>query len=114
MLQYEGPAFCCRKGKVNIVTPEVPEELQRLFTSQDDEDAKYFRKNIRYFNTHFSFTSLGVTLDKKVSNASRTGVYTFRAQGHCIIRWTTWYLPVMGLDIYSSTSMILMRPWNIE
>jgi hypothetical protein len=80
-LQYEGPAFCCRKGKVKIVTPEVPQELRRLFTSQDDEDAKYFRKNIRYFNTHFSFTSLGVTLDQKVSNAARTGVYTFRAQG---------------------------------
>jgi hypothetical protein len=79
--QYEGPAFCCRKGKVKIVTPEIPQELRQLFTSQDDEDAKYFRKHIRYFNTHFSFTSLGVTLDKKVSNAARTGVYTFRVQG---------------------------------
>ena len=79
--QYEGPAFCCRKGKVKIVIPEVPQELRRLFTSQDDEDAKYFRKHIRYFNTQFSFTSLGVTLDQKVSNAARTGVYTFRAQG---------------------------------
>ena len=23
---YEGPAFCCRKGKVHVVTPEVPAE----------------------------------------------------------------------------------------
>ncbi|XP_071683858.1 uncharacterized protein [Lolium perenne] len=75
---YEGPAFCCRKGKVSIVTPEVPEELKRLFTSQEDDDAKYFRENIRYFNSHFSFTSLGVTLDRRVSTAARTGVYTFR------------------------------------
>jgi hypothetical protein len=75
---YEGPAFCCRKGKVSIVTPEVPAELKRLFTSQDDDDAKYFRENIRYFNSHFSFTSLGVTLDRRVSTAARTGVYTFR------------------------------------
>ncbi|XP_051220245.1 uncharacterized protein [Lolium perenne] len=80
-IQYEGPAFCCRKGKVKIATPEVPQELRRLFTSQVDEDAKYFRKHIRYFNSHFSFTSLGVTLDKTVSTASKTGVYTFRAQG---------------------------------
>ena len=79
--QYEGPMFCCRKGKVKIVAPEVPQELRRLFTSQVDADAKYFRKHIRYFNTHFSFTNLGVTLDPKVSNAARTGVYTFRAQG---------------------------------
>ena len=78
---FEGPAFCCRNGKVSIVTPEVPEELKRLFTSQEDEDAKYFRENIRYFNSHFSFTSLGVTLDRRVSTAARTGVYTFRCSG---------------------------------
>jgi hypothetical protein len=48
-LQYEGPAFCCRKGKVKIVTPEVYHELRRLFTSQVDEDAKYFRNHIFLF-----------------------------------------------------------------
>ena len=79
--QFEGPAFCCRKGKVGIFTPDVPEELKRLFTNQDDEDAKYFREHIRYFNSHFSFTSLGVTLDRRVSTAVGTGVYTFRVCG---------------------------------
>ena len=79
--QYEGPAFCCRKGKVDVFTPDVCEELKQLFTSLDDEDAKYFRENIRYFNSHFSFTSLGVTLDRRVSTAAGTGVYTFRACG---------------------------------
>uniref|UniRef100_A0ACD5ZSL2 Uncharacterized protein n=1 Tax=Avena sativa TaxID=4498 RepID=A0ACD5ZSL2_AVESA len=108
-LQYEGPAFCCKKGKVKIVTPEVPQELRRLFTSQVDEDAKYFRKHIRYFNTHFSFTSLGVTLDKNVSNAARTGVYTFRAQGALYykmddMQWAVdMYIKMetMRLDFYS-------------
>ena len=79
--QYEGPAFCCRKGKVKVCIPEVPQELQRLFSSQVDQDAKYFRQHIRYFNSHFSFTSLGVTLDQRVNTAARTGVYTFRAHG---------------------------------
>jgi hypothetical protein len=79
--QYEGPAFCCRKGKVKVFIPEVPQELQRLFTSQVDKDAKYFRQHIRYFNSHFSFTSLGVTLDQRVNTAARTGIYTFRAHG---------------------------------
>ena len=79
--QYEGPAFCCRKGKVGVFTPEVDEELKRLFTSQDDEDAKYYRENIWYFNSHFSFTSLGVTLDRRVSTVAGTCVYTFRACG---------------------------------
>jgi hypothetical protein len=79
--QYEGPAFCCRKGRVAVFIPDVPEELKRLWTSQTDEDAKYFRENIRYFNSHFSFTSLGVTLDRRVSTAAGTGNYTFRAHG---------------------------------
>jgi hypothetical protein len=79
--QFEGPAFCCRKGRVGVFIPAVPEELKRLWTSQEDEDAKYFRKNIRYFNSHFSFTSLGVTLDRQVSTAKGTGNYTFRAHG---------------------------------
>ncbi|KAL6896781.1 hypothetical protein ACP4OV_007353 [Aristida adscensionis] len=70
-----------RKGKIKIHIPDVPDELKRLFTSQEDDDAKYFRKHIRYFNSHFSFTSLGVTLDKRVSNAAGTGIYTFRVHG---------------------------------
>lgn len=66
-------------GKVKLVTPLVPEEMHRLYTSQDPE-ARYFQDNIRYFNSHFSFTSLGVMLDQRYCN-KRSGVYTFRAQG---------------------------------
>ncbi|EMS56696.1 hypothetical protein TRIUR3_20164 [Triticum urartu] len=32
--EYDGPAFCCRKGKVKIFIPEVPQDQRRLFTSQ--------------------------------------------------------------------------------
>ncbi|WVZ49677.1 hypothetical protein U9M48_001014, partial [Paspalum notatum var. saurae] len=77
----EGPAFCCRKGLVSICTTDVPNEIQRLFKSQSDTDAKYFRKNIRYFNSHFSFTSFGVSLDRRLATARGTEVYTFKAHG---------------------------------
>ena len=66
----EGPGFCCRQGKVNIVNTPVPDDLQRLFTSQTDRDALYFRKNIRYFNSHFSFTSFGADVDHRVATAA--------------------------------------------
>jgi hypothetical protein len=79
--QYETPGFCCRKGKVQIIIPQVPEELKRLFTSQVYADAKYFRKNICYINLHFSFTSLGVTIDQRYNSPVRTGTYTFRIHG---------------------------------
>lgn len=77
----EGPAFCYRKGKVNIYIPEIPVELRRLFASQTDNDAKYFRKHIRYFNSHFSFTSFGVSIDHNLASARGTGVYCFKAHG---------------------------------
>ncbi|KAL6873859.1 hypothetical protein ACP4OV_013941 [Aristida adscensionis] len=79
--QFEPPGFCCRKGRIKIHIPDVPDELKRLFTSQIHDDAKYFRKHIRYFNSHFAFTSLGVTLDRRVSTAAGTGIYTFRVHG---------------------------------
>ena len=65
--QYETPGCCCRKGKVQIHIPEVPAELKRLFTSQVHDDAKYFRKHIRYLNSHFTFASLGVTLTADIT-----------------------------------------------
>lgn len=82
-MRFEGepPGFCCRMGKVKVHIHDVPAELKRLFTSQVDNDAKYFRKHIRYFNSHFSFTSLGVTLDRRYCTAAGTGIYTFRVHG---------------------------------
>ena len=65
----EGPSFCCWQGKVNIVNTSIPDELRRLFTSQTDRDVLYFRKNIRYFNSHFSFTSFGASMDQRVATA---------------------------------------------
>jgi hypothetical protein len=79
--QYETPGFCCRKGKVQIHIPEVPAELKRLFTSQVLDDAKYFRKRIRYLNSHFTFASLGITLDRRYNSPVGTGIYTFRVHG---------------------------------
>jgi hypothetical protein len=69
-LPNEGLNFCCRQGKVNIVSTPIPPDLCRLFTSQTDRDALYFKKNIRYFNSHFSFTSFGANVDHKVATAA--------------------------------------------
>ena len=49
----EGPGFCCRQGKVNIVNTPVPDELRRLFISQTDRDALYFKK--KYMVLQFTF-----------------------------------------------------------
>jgi hypothetical protein len=79
--ESEGLAFCCRNKRVNIFIPEVPDELRRLFTNQTDKGAKYFRRNVHHFNSHFSFTSMGVSIDRSLAIAKGIGIYTFKAHG---------------------------------
>jgi hypothetical protein len=52
----------------------------RLWTSSDS-DAIHFRNNIRFFNGHFSFTSLYFRLDRDTATIRNSGIYTFRAHG---------------------------------
>ena len=78
--QFEPPGFCCRSGKIHLPTPDTPPELMRLWSSSD-ADARHFRSNIRFFNGHFSFTSLYCHLDRMTTNMRNGGVYTFRAHG---------------------------------
>ncbi|KAL6640358.1 hypothetical protein ACP70R_022207 [Stipagrostis hirtigluma subsp. patula] len=78
--EYEPAGFCCRSGKVHLSTPDTPPELMRLWSSADS-DAKHFRENIRFFNGHFSFTSLYAKLDNATTDVRNSGIYTFRAHG---------------------------------
>ena len=78
--EYEPPGFCCRGGKVELAPVETPPQLKRLWDSADS-DARHFRDNIRFFNGHFSFTSLYCCLDSMTTNVRDSGIYKFRAQG---------------------------------
>jgi hypothetical protein len=75
--EHETPGFCCRNGQIKLAETEPIPELMRLWYSSD-ADSRHFRESIRFFNRHFSFTTLGVSLDNDCRNM-RSGVYTFRA-----------------------------------
>ncbi|KAK9912022.1 hypothetical protein M0R45_035896 [Rubus argutus] len=51
----------------------------QLFSDQTEEGKK-FRQNIRAYNNVFAFTSMGVYVDETI-NVRAGGIYTFRAQG---------------------------------
>ncbi|KAJ0857056.1 hypothetical protein HanRHA438_Chr13g0585631 [Helianthus annuus] len=74
---FEFPTFCCMDGKTVLAYTGIPQELHHLYTSQENI-GRVFRENIRAYNTNFSFTSMGVSLDETMANM-RGGVYTFRA-----------------------------------
>uniref|UniRef100_A0A453EEM1 Uncharacterized protein n=2 Tax=Aegilops tauschii subsp. strangulata TaxID=200361 RepID=A0A453EEM1_AEGTS len=59
----ETDGFCCRNGQIELKQPEPIPELMRLWSSMD-ADSRHFRENIRFFNGHFTFTTLGVSLDE--------------------------------------------------
>ena len=77
--EHETPAFCCRNGQIQLAEQVPIPELMRLWSSMD-MDCRHFQESIRFFNGHFSFTTLGVSLDNSCTNM-RSGVYTFRVQG---------------------------------
>jgi hypothetical protein len=77
--EHETPSFCCRNGQIKLAESEPIPELMRLWSSTD-ADSRHFRESIRFFNGHFAFTTLGVSLDNDCTNM-RSGVYTFRANG---------------------------------
>jgi hypothetical protein len=78
--EHETKGFCCRNGQTRLAHQDTPPELMRLWTSNDSY-AQHFRNNIRFFNGHFSFTSLYCHLDRETSDMRKTGFYTFRAHG---------------------------------
>jgi hypothetical protein len=78
--EHESMGLCCRNGHIILANQETPPQLMRLWTSSDS-DAIHFWKNIRFFNGHFSFTSLYYRLDRDTTTMKRTGIYTFKAHG---------------------------------
>ena len=65
--EHEPRGFCCSDGKVERNELNIPNELMRLWSS-NDVDARHFRNNIRFFNGHFSFTSLYCRLDSATAS----------------------------------------------
>ena len=59
----EGPRFCCRQGKVNIVNTSIPDELRRLFTSQTE--MRCISERIFGTSTHIS---LSLALEPQLIN----------------------------------------------
>ncbi|KAG2562017.1 hypothetical protein PVAP13_8KG346004 [Panicum virgatum] len=95
--------FCCRSGQIHLSTPDTPPELMRLWTASD-ADARHFCSNIRFFNGHFSFTSLYCHLDRMTTNMRICSVP--------MVKFTTMYVHlvkrrVLNQDILSCISMMM-------
>ena len=58
------------KGKVQLPMLQQPPQILTNLYSMHDENSKYFLKNIRAFNSMFSFTSMAGKVDHKINNGT--------------------------------------------
>ena len=73
---------CCSKGCKRLQRfPDLPEVFMNLFT-QDDPQAKYFRKNIRFFNSGMAMASVQVT----DATVKKFGPVAFKVSGQMFRR----------------------------
>ncbi|XP_052626019.1 uncharacterized protein LOC122197150 [Lactuca sativa] len=72
-------SLCCGYGKVELPTlKNAPSSYAHLFTSGDSK-SKHFMKNIRSYNSMFSFTSMGGKIDSSINRGNAP--YIFRLSG---------------------------------
>ncbi|XP_062006831.1 uncharacterized protein LOC133723982 isoform X2 [Rosa rugosa] len=70
---------CCEKGEIKIEQSNpTPSFLEQLLDPKNRETT-FFRENIRIYNSMFSFTSMGATIDHGINNGS--GPYVFKING---------------------------------
>ncbi|KAG2713614.1 hypothetical protein I3760_04G185100 [Carya illinoinensis] len=62
---HETNNFCCADGSISLATNVVPEQLYRLFVSNDPKSMQ-FQTYVRTYNNKFAFTSFGVKFDRNL------------------------------------------------
>ncbi|XP_040362207.1 uncharacterized protein LOC112165742 isoform X3 [Rosa chinensis] len=71
---------CCKKGQIKLEQSKpTPYFQEKLLDPNNGSESKHFRENIRVYNSMFSFTSMGATIDKKINTGS--GPYVFKISG---------------------------------
>ncbi|XP_035844057.1 uncharacterized protein LOC118490499 [Helianthus annuus] len=83
-------SICCAYGKVQLLNMnEAPPSYQSLFNGLDSK-SKSFIKNIRRYNSMFSFTSIGGKVDKSINRGnapyiSRLGGQNYHRMGSLLL-----------------------------
>ncbi|XP_070006392.1 uncharacterized protein [Nicotiana sylvestris] len=71
--------LCCGRGKIKLPNPKEPPSILKNLLFGSGAKSKYFRENIRTYNSIFAFTSMGGKVDFSVNKTK--GPRTFRLSG---------------------------------
>ena len=75
-------SLCCMEGKVQLPMLQQPPQILIDLHLIQDENNKYFLKNIRAFNNMFSFTSMAGKVDHKINNGTAPPVFLLGGQNY--------------------------------
>nr|KAJ0190338.1 hypothetical protein LSAT_V11C800411510 [Lactuca sativa] len=88
-------SLCCGYGKVQLPDlKKAPPTYERMFQSNDCK-SKNFRKNIRRYNSMFSFTSMGGKIDSSINRGNAPYIFRLGGQNYHSIGSL---LPAKGLQ----------------
>ncbi|XP_022003222.2 uncharacterized protein LOC110900650 [Helianthus annuus] len=79
-LQKQTYSLCCGYGKVDLPEYKDSEPSYQMLFRCLDHESKFFLKNIRRYNSMFSFTSMGGKLDTKINKGNAPFVYRISGQ----------------------------------
>nr|KAJ0186702.1 hypothetical protein LSAT_V11C900477310 [Lactuca sativa] len=75
-------SLCCGYGKVELPPlKEAPSSYQNLYRSVDSK-SKHFMKNIRRYNSMFSFTSMGGKVDSSINRGNAPYIFKLSGQDY--------------------------------
>jgi hypothetical protein len=97
LFKHETQNFCCNNGHVKLPDWTPPHSFIKELFLNDDVRSKEFFKNIRAYNSLFSFVSLGVQLDPRLLGSEHRGPYYFSIQGSLYHRLGS-LIPAEGSD----------------
>lgn len=74
--------MCCMQGRI-VIAPfaPLPQTLHDLYF-QNDRRSKFFKENIRSFNSMFAFTSIGAKIDNTKNNGKAPPIFVMNGENY--------------------------------
>ncbi|XP_035842064.1 uncharacterized protein LOC110923839 [Helianthus annuus] len=79
-LEQQTYGLCCGYGKVDLPDYKDSDPAYQMLFLCSDSESKFFMKNIRRYNSMFSFTSMGGKVDTKINKGNAPFVYRISGQ----------------------------------
>ena len=75
-------SICCQKGKVQLPFLQQPLKLMLELLNGQDRRSQHYLKNIRSYNSMFSFTSIGGKVESSINDGFRPPQFILHGQNY--------------------------------